>query len=175
MRVGSEAFISGENRLVNIEKEGHIIIKPGIFASLLTYEKVKIPENLIGLLSLKVGLKSNGLVNISGFHVDPGFSGHLIFTVFNIGPNPITLRYKEEAFMLFLAQLDNPARYKGKHQGQERLNFELISKITGEQIDFFQVKNKLLQIDSKLNFLLGTGLTAILALLGIVIKFLVGK
>jgi len=175
LRVGSEAFISGENRLINLKEEGYIAIKPGMFASLLTYEKVEIPENLIGFISLKFGLKNNGLVNISGFHVDPGFKGHLVFTVFNLGPNPITLRYKEKAFLLFLAKLEGTSRYKGKHQNQSKLSSELISRITGEQIDFFQVKTKLSHLETKLNFLMGTGLASILALVALIINALLNK
>ena len=172
LRVGKEAFISGENRLIDLKKEKYIAIEPGMFASLLTYESMEIPKDLVGFISLKFSLKSKGLVNISGFHVDPGFKGHLIFTVFNLGPNTITLRYEEEAFLLFLARLEGEASYQGKHQNQKELGSELISWLTGERIDFFQAQKKLSHLETKINFLISAGLGLVLALLAVIVKLL---
>jgi deoxycytidine triphosphate deaminase len=38
LRVGREAFLSGKNELVDLEKQGYVVIEPGMFASILTYE-----------------------------------------------------------------------------------------------------------------------------------------
>lgn len=50
-----------------------VIIKPGQFALLLTDEKLRMPLDKIAFISIKAGIKLKGLINVSGFHVDPGF------------------------------------------------------------------------------------------------------
>ena len=174
LKVGREAFLSGKNERINIKEQGYVVIEPGMFASILTYEYITIPEDLIGFISLKFGLKSKGLVNVSGFHVDPGFKGHLVFTVFNLGPHPIILRYKEQAFLLFLAKLTAKAKckYKGKHQEQKEISPEIISWLTGEKLNFVQFESKISSLEAKVNILIGTGITLLIGLLGIILKFL---
>src|SRR5690606_791554 len=81
-------------------------IPPGQFAFLLTEEVVSIPDNLMGWISLRSGIKFKGLVNISGFHVDPGFKGNLIYSVFNAGPSPIPISRGDPLFKLWIAELD---------------------------------------------------------------------
>ena len=50
-----------------------------------------------------------GLVNVSGFHVDPGWEGPLIFAVFNGGPSPVTVKRLDELFHIWFADLDDAA------------------------------------------------------------------
>jgi len=58
-----------------------IAIPPGQLALLITEEEVAIPTNRIGFISIKFTAKMRGLINVSGFHVDPGFKGKLKFSV----------------------------------------------------------------------------------------------
>ena len=61
----------------SLKKGEQLVIPPGQFALLITVERVRIPPDAIGFISIKAGIKFKGLVIISGFHVDPGFSGRL--------------------------------------------------------------------------------------------------
>lgn len=99
----SEVEVGGEKRTV---MGGEIVIPPGQFAYLLTEEFVRIPRSLMGFISLKFGVKGPGLINVSGFHVDPGFQGRLIFSVYNAGPSSIHLNRGQDVFLLWLADLD---------------------------------------------------------------------
>jgi len=85
---------------------------------LLTKEYVKIPKNKIAFISIKAGVKFKGLVNVSGFHVDPGFKGNLVFSVYNAGPSSIVLSNGSPYFPIWFAELDEEQEYKGKHIGQ---------------------------------------------------------
>lgn len=115
--------------LLNKSKQNELVeINPGQFALLLTSEKITIPNDKIALISVKAGEKLKGLVNVSGFHVDPGFSGNLLFSVYNAGPSTITLRKGEQYFLLWFCELDEPIpkgkEYNGKsnsHQGQDKV------------------------------------------------------
>ncbi len=100
-------------------------IPPGQFALLYTQETVTIPSNIIAFISIKTTFKSDGLVNISGFHVDPGFSGRLKFSVYNAGNLPIFLEYERETFLIWFSDLDAPTiepyDKNHRHQNQNRI------------------------------------------------------
>ena len=72
---------------------------------LLTEERIKIPAESIAFISMKASIKYHGLVNVSGFHVDPGFVGRLQFAVFNAGPMPVHLRRGQPCFMIWYSDL----------------------------------------------------------------------
>lgn len=102
-----------------------ITINPGQFALLLTYETVDIPVNKIAFISIKAGIKLKGLVNVSGFHVDPGFNGKLVFSVYNAGSGPISLLQGEPSFLIWFADLelskDEATSYeKGSHDHKDQ-------------------------------------------------------
>lgn len=91
---------------------GEMIIPAGQFAFLLTEEVIKIPSNAMGFISLKSHVKWKGLINVSGFHVDPGFQGRLIYSVYNAGPSNIHLARGERLFLLWIADLDQTSSEK---------------------------------------------------------------
>ncbi len=94
LRVGDEVFLSEKRIPTRLGGSSpFVLLPPGQFALVKTYEEIRIPSELIGFLSIKSKYKFQGLINISGFHVDPTYEGHLIFAVQNVGPNDIRLRY----------------------------------------------------------------------------------
>jgi hypothetical protein len=62
-------------------------------------------------------------INISGFHITPGFQGCLKFTVYNAGNKSIHLAYDAPYFLLWFADLDQPTRdpYTGPASGQSKI------------------------------------------------------
>lgn len=109
LSLGSEAYLtdakSGKVEVLDIDKNRQVDINPGQFALLLTKEKVSIPKDKIGFISIKAGEKLKGLVNVSGFHVDPGFNDHLLFSVYNAGPSTIVLNSGEPYFPIWIAEM----------------------------------------------------------------------
>jgi dCTP deaminase len=105
--MGGEIFVTSrtEGTKQVIEDGAQVVIPPGQFAQLLSQEEVLIPADCLGFISIKSKLKFRGLVNVSGFHVDPGYSGRLIFAVYNAGPNPIVLTQGMPAFLLWISSL----------------------------------------------------------------------
>ena len=51
----------------------------------MTKESIEVPLDALGLISIRSKYKLKGLINVSGFHVDPGFRGSLVFAVYNAG------------------------------------------------------------------------------------------
>jgi dCTP deaminase len=72
----------------------------------LTEEVVRIPPDVLGFISLRTTWKFRGLINVSGFHVDPGFHGNLIYAVYNAGPAPVHLARGMDLFLIWFAELD---------------------------------------------------------------------
>jgi dCTP deaminase len=107
LRLGKQAYLVGEDAPVFLTNdEQYLTIPPGQFAILTCFEKLDLPKNLMGFINLRNNLKMQGLVNISGFHVDPTFKGILIFAVNNAGPSDIRLRFRDPTFTIFFADVD---------------------------------------------------------------------
>lgn len=108
LRLGNEVYIVGRrapDRLT--DRNPYVIIAPGQFAILTTYEELSIPNDVLGLIAVRTRYKLQGLVNISGFHVDPTFVGKLIFAVQNVGPSDIRLKFGEPTFSIFFSVLSS--------------------------------------------------------------------
>jgi dCTP deaminase len=85
----------------------------------------------MGLISIKATYKLKGLVNVSGFHVDPGWSGPLIFTVFNAGPATIHLQQGLPVFLLWIAALDEESEKFRTKPSETCIPPAIINNITG--------------------------------------------
>lgn len=106
--MGPEAFITSttEKKKKTLADGEPLVIPSGQFALLLTEEQVTVPLNAIAFISMKFGVKRRGLINVSGFHVDPGFTGRLKFSVYNAGGSDITITRRDRVFLVWYANLD---------------------------------------------------------------------
>ena len=108
LSLGEEVYLT-DSKTGKVEKlteeNRQVDLNPGQFALLLTKEKVNIPNDKIAFISIKAGEKLKGLVNVSGFHVDPGFNDHLLFSVYNAGPSIIVLNFGEPYFPIWFAEM----------------------------------------------------------------------
>lgn len=106
-------------------------IPAGQFAFLLTEEIVTVPNDAIALISMRAGTKFRGLVNVSGFHVDPGFRGRLVYSVFNAGPSTIHLERGQDIFLIWYASLDQSSRMvRSEEPVQMGISPDLVSNIS---------------------------------------------
>ncbi|PWI49824.1 hypothetical protein B5K03_34420 [Rhizobium phaseoli] len=113
LTIGAEIYVSptgvgSDTRLKTkkvLDPGEHFQIPAGQFALLITEESVSVPEDALAFISIRATYKFQGLVNVSGFHVDPGFRGRLIFSVFNAGPSSVHLARGEDCFHIWFADL----------------------------------------------------------------------
>jgi dCTP deaminase len=139
LRVGGEVYITPGLEQPNpsthtkrlLDSKAAFAIPPGQFAFLLTEEVVTIPPEVMGFISIKATFKSKGLVNVSGFHVDPGWVGPLIFAVFNAGPAPVHLERGMPLFLLWIADLDETSEKRKTAPGPMGIPPKMINNITG--------------------------------------------
>jgi dCTP deaminase len=134
LALGGEAFVTGEKARRVISDAGEVVIPQGQFAVLITEEEIEVPADAIAFISMKSENKFRGLINVSGFHVDPGWSGKLIFSVFNAGVQELHLSKGVPIFMIWFASLDLETAdlYKGAHKGQQRIPDSIITNIAAK-------------------------------------------
>jgi dCTP deaminase len=124
LKVGPEYYVSATEldpdrntrTMKTLSADECFAIPGGQFALVLTEEAVTVPITALGFFSIRSRAKWKGLINVSGFHIDPGFCGRLTIAVYNAGSFPIHFRRGEPEFLIWLADLDPEASVKySKH------------------------------------------------------------
>jgi dCTP deaminase len=152
LRLGEDVYVTTEKvpkKLSAMGKDGVVSIEPGEFGILMTYEYIFVPPDLLGFISIRLSHKQKGLVNISGFHVDPGFYGRLMFAVFNAGPNDVPLRYKEPVFMIMFNKLteDGLKFEKSRWSGMENIPVETLSGLRGTSVSVRSLDKRIRRLE----------------------------
>ncbi len=158
LRMGREVYVSPSDQtsdpnsvsIQKLEKDEAFTVPPGQFAFLLTEEIVEVPDDAIAFISIKARIKWRGLVNVSGFHVDPGYKGRLIFTVFNAGPAAVHLRQGQPVFLIWYASLDRKSTRIRRTPVLEHIPADLIAGIPGELQSFAGLSKKIKEIEKAL-------------------------
>src|SRR3984893_13661938 len=158
LAIGPEVYVSPNDQTadpttVTVRKlaDGEAFtIPPGQFAFLLSEEVVSVPADALAFISIRAKTKFRGLVNVSGFHVDPGYPGQRHFSVFNAGPVPIHLKRGQPIFLIWYASLDRETAFKKDGTVHVGIDTELITGIAGELQSFAGLSKKIKDLDSAL-------------------------
>ena len=177
LRIGAEVYVSptssadafATTRRQLDEKES-FVIPPGQFAFLLTEERVKVPATAVGFISMKARIKFRGLVNVSGFHVDPGYDGHLIFSVFNAGPSAVHLARGDDCFLIWYASLDSPTTKVRTAPPLAGITSELINPIAGEITSLASLSERVGKVEREHQVLRWMGATLLTLAVAIFIR-----
>lgn len=159
LHVGDEVYVSPDREVVAPSRhtkqplaEGEAFtIPPGQFGFLITKEVVAVPDDALAFISIKARQKFGGLVNISGFHVDPGYRGRLLFSVLNAGPKPLHLTQGQRLFLIWYADLDQETQKKKSDDGYGGIDPQLINDISGEILSLQSLSEKQRALESDLN------------------------
>jgi dCTP deaminase len=166
LRLGDEYFLSGDEypKMLS-DDEQFIVIKPGKFGILLTDEKIDLDNKHMGLISVKFTYKKKGLINVSGFHVDPNYKGKLIFTVFNAGPKDIYIKRGAEVFMIFFVKLEQAVEEESI-KGYDSIPVDMIEGLGGNSLTLAENNRKIEQLDFYVKIIFGL----IVVLIGVLLK-----
>lgn len=174
LRLGEEVYRTSDDLPRKLKRGDAVSLRSGEFALLLTEEKVKLKGNQMGFISLRFTYKARGLINISGFHIDPSYEGKIIFAVFNAGPNDIVVKRGDDLFMAFFLTLNNEA--KGTRlSGYNDIRPNLISNIRGTSTTLRKSADRIERLESLTRTL--TWVIGILATFmgGLIFKILLGS
>lgn len=158
LAIGGEVYVSPSDQstdpsTVTVRKlsDGEAFtIPPGQFALLLTEEVVSVPADALAFISIRAKTKFRGLVNVSGFHVDPGYRGQLTFAVLNAGPVPIHLKRGQSIFLIWYASLDCETSYKKDGTLHKGIDPELVTAVAGELQSLSGLSKQIKNVDKAL-------------------------
>ena len=152
LSVGDEAYITSEGKKTKVTPDAPVTIPPGQFGLLITREVVIVPKKAIGFISIRAGTKFRGLVNVSGFHVDPGYDDRLMFSVYNAGAQDIVLDYDQPVFLIWFAELDEEteAPYPPRTGSLKSITADDIMKIQGEVASPAELKKQMEELRAEM-------------------------
>ncbi|MGP8267153.1 MAG: dCTP deaminase domain-containing protein [Beijerinckiaceae bacterium] len=129
------------------------IIPAGQFAFLLTQETVNVPPNAMAFISMRTGVKFKGLINVSGFHVDPGYSGKLIYAVYNASPSPVQICEGDAIFKIWFADIDRTSdpKYLFVGRAQNEISNDLIRGMSKQIFSLQSLAEKMRTLENNIN------------------------
>ena len=158
LRMGPECYVSPakadtKTTVRSLDQNETFLIPSGQFAFLLTEEVVDVPHDVLAFITLRSkAVKFKGLINVSGFHADPGYNGRLIFAVYNAGPADVHLRRGDELFTIMFADLDRRSELpKKSNDGFMTIPTDLITSISGEFQSFAGLKENIDEVEDDLD------------------------
>jgi len=97
-------------------------LQPGEFVLAQSFEYLALPTDVIGFLNGKSGLGRRGLVvHATANVIDPGFKGHIVFELVNLGKMPLELIPLMRIARVVFFQGDDVDGYSGHFSGQIRI------------------------------------------------------
>lgn len=178
LSLGSQAYItsdpSSKKQIFALGEQ--VIIPPGQIGLLLANEKITIPPDAIGFISIKASIKFKGLINVSGFHVDPGFSGNLKFSVYNAGSQNVVLACGEPVFLIWFSDLDSRTKdeYNGNHAGKGEISSKDVMNLQGEIASPSGLNERLKKVEETIAISKTVIVTIVIALLVAVFGTILG-
>jgi dCTP deaminase len=170
LHMGEQVFITPHERvrqryqqeLWHLKDGDSFSIPPGQFAFLLTKEYLRMPRDVVAFISLRSRVKFRGLINVSGFHVDPGFQGRLIYAVYNTGPNPILLDEGEPLFVIWFADLDRKDTEHYRRQSpQTQIGIDVRSGVPGQILSLQSLSEHIERLDRNFYRIIYGGIIAV--------------
>ena len=158
LSIGPEVYVSPNDQnpdptevtIHKLTEREAFTIPPGQFGFLLTEEVISVPADALAFISIRAKTKFRGLVNVSGFHVDPGYRGQLTFSVFNAGPVPVHLKRGQPIFLIWYASLDCETAFKKNGTTREGIDPQIVTAVAGELQSFAGLSKKISDVDESL-------------------------
>lgn len=142
-----------EQKKTTLSPGESFIIPAGQFAFLLSQETINVPSDVMAFISMRTGIKFQGLINVSGFHVDPGYSGKLIYAVYNASPSPVQICEGDAIFKIWFADLDRKSeqRYLFDGVAQNDISNALMRGMSKEIFSLQSLAEKMRDLENSVN------------------------
>ena len=94
---------------------------------------------------MRTGIKYQGLINVSGFHVDPGYQGNLIYAVYNASPSPVQICENDRLFKIWFADMDRESedRFVYTKPGVTEISNDLVRGMSKEILSLQSLAEKM--------------------------------
>jgi deoxycytidine triphosphate deaminase len=88
-----------DDQIVNSKSDNYVIkIKPFSSIVVITYEKIKLPNNVAGRFDLRIQWALQGLILQVGTQIEPGYDGRLFGLIHNFSKNEICIPSEKSRF-----------------------------------------------------------------------------
>lgn len=130
-RVGKQGATTSSKKIVNIEDEGYLLLKPGDFAIVVVLERLRLSPQYVGRFGLRSKYARKGVIATTGPQIDPGYDGRLILGLTNLTPKAVSIPYKDDLVSIEFHKLEKPSTkpYSGPYQKKYELGPEDIESI----------------------------------------------
>jgi deoxycytidine triphosphate deaminase len=112
LRLGSVCYLSSvgnhKSKLIKMNGVKTITIPCNGIFMFQTREKVNIPNNIAGKLSLRMGLVRKGCIMPTQTQVDPGYNNYLFGMIYNLSDSPVDIKYEEHIVNIEFYELKEP-------------------------------------------------------------------
>ncbi len=131
LTVGEEAFIATADDITRVDQKRLLVIPAGELALMITREKVKLSQKIVGRIGLRSHYTRKGLILLAGPQIDPGFEGYLHVCVCNLSPTEISMAYGDPFCTVEFHALSEPVEkpYSGEYQLQHHITSDDIRDI----------------------------------------------
>jgi dUTPase len=123
-------------------------LRPGHSVVVSTYERISLPASLGGIVFPPSKLSSNGILVANIGHIDPGFTGHLRFTIINMGGSDFALEQGKVAvgtLLLFKLSSASSSPWSKRHQATTPKGEPQQSEIDTLAKDFADIDSRIVQ------------------------------
>jgi deoxycytidine triphosphate deaminase len=111
VRVGKLGILGGQGQEIDLE-ENVLELSPGAYAGLVSFEKINLPLNVFARIGSKRSLSYDGMILLTGSLVDPGYTGHLLFGVYNASQKKAIIRSGMKICSIVFEQLPSDVERK---------------------------------------------------------------
>jgi deoxycytidine triphosphate deaminase len=175
LTLGSKCYVSANQSgysegIIYLNQGDTVAIPPNSIFFFETREKINLPLNLAGKLSLRFGYIRKGLIMPSQPQADPGYTNYLFGMIYNLSNRPVTLKQGEHIATIEFFTLVATSGYTGPY---ENFVFEqFVSSHISSSLD--SIHNNLIDNTKKLNatkYIIGFG-TFLLTIITIIIAII---
>ena len=91
VRVGNKGILGGGGIERDLSTD-ILELQPGSYCGVISWEKFTLPNNIFARIGAKRALSYDGVILLTGSLVDPGYTGHLLFGLYNASQKKIVIR-----------------------------------------------------------------------------------
>lgn len=109
VRIGCLIVFSGTGEIRELKNNETFSIAPGAYVGITSRENFTFPLNVCGMIGTKRRFSYEGLILLTGNLVEPGYQGHLLFTVYNASNKPAFLQFEQTLCSIVFTELEHSA------------------------------------------------------------------
>ncbi len=152
LRLGEEFSTGGQHQSLSAERIS-CKLEPGQFILLTSYERLKLPDDVVGHAGLISKWAQSGLISLFSPQIDPGFEGLIVIPLFNGGDAPIGLRIREPMFTVEFVRTTRPVARGWAADHQALLGIPSGVDVQMGRPDFSAISSEIGKLDTQLSTL----------------------